>query len=68
MGSKTVGETVIPASEAETSLVGHDPQQLDFVGKVKALFTLGRLSLASEVPFWTLLGSVLAWRTFPSTG
>jgi 1,4-dihydroxy-2-naphthoate octaprenyltransferase len=45
----------------------HDPQDLDFVGSIRALIALGRISLACEVPLSTLLGCVLASQIFPSS-
>ncbi|KAI8931656.1 hypothetical protein NX059_011305 [Plenodomus lindquistii] len=45
----------------------HDPQNLDFVGSIRALIALGRIPLACEVPLSTLFGCVLAWQIFPSS-
>ncbi|KAJ4987717.1 hypothetical protein SVAN01_06741 [Stagonosporopsis vannaccii] len=45
----------------------HDPQDLDFVGSIRALIALGRIPLACEVPLSTLLGCVLASLIFPSS-
>lgn len=45
----------------------HDPQDLDFVGSIRALIALGRIPLACEVPLSTLLGCVLASQIFPSS-
>lgn len=45
----------------------HDPQDLDFVGSIRALIALGRISLACEVSLSTLLGCVLASQIFPSS-
>lgn len=44
----------------------HDPQDLDFVGSIRALIALGRIPLAFEVPLSTLFGCVLASQIFPS--
>ncbi|KAF3004412.1 hypothetical protein E8E13_010273 [Curvularia kusanoi] len=44
----------------------HDPQDLDFVGSVRALIALGRIPLAFEVPLSTLFGCVLGSQIFPS--
>ncbi|OSS50785.1 hypothetical protein B5807_04511 [Epicoccum nigrum] len=45
----------------------HDPQDLDFVGSIRALIALGRIPLAFEVPLSTLFGCVLASQIFPSS-
>ena len=45
----------------------HDPQDLDFIGSIRALIALGRIPLAFEVPLSTLLGCVLASQIFPSS-
>ena len=45
----------------------HDPQNLDFIGSIRALIALGRIPLAFEVPLSTLLGCVLASQIFPSS-
>lgn len=45
----------------------HDPQDLNFIGSVRALIALGRIPLACEVPLSTLLGCVLASQIFPSS-
>ncbi|CAG5174605.1 uncharacterized protein ALTATR162_LOCUS7821 [Alternaria atra] len=45
----------------------HDPQDLDFVGSIRALIALGRIPLACEVPLSTLLGCVLASQIFSSS-
>lgn len=42
----------------------HDPQNLSFMGKLRALTAMGRIPLASEVPIWTLLGCVLSSQIF----
>jgi 1,4-dihydroxy-2-naphthoate octaprenyltransferase len=44
----------------------HDPQDLDFIGSIRALIALGRIPLAFEVPISTLFGCVLASQIFPS--
>lgn len=38
----------------------HDPQQLTVVQSAKALFALGRIPLASEVPLWAIYGCLLS--------
>lgn len=38
----------------------HDPQQLSLVQSAKALFALGRIPLASEVPLWGIYGCLLS--------
>jgi 1,4-dihydroxy-2-naphthoate octaprenyltransferase len=45
----------------------HDPQNLTPWGSIKALFALGRIPLASEVPLWGFFGCLLSSRIFPST-
>jgi 1,4-dihydroxy-2-naphthoate octaprenyltransferase len=45
----------------------HDPQDLGFIGSIRALIALGRIPLACEVPLSTLLGCVLASQIFPSS-
>ena len=45
----------------------HDPQDLGFIGSIRALVALGRIPLAFEVPLSTLLGCVLASQIFPSS-
>ncbi|KAJ4395517.1 hypothetical protein N0V91_010790 [Didymella pomorum] len=44
----------------------HDPQDLGFIGSIRALIALGRIPLAFEVPLSTLLGCVIASQIFPS--
>jgi 1,4-dihydroxy-2-naphthoate octaprenyltransferase len=45
----------------------HDPQDLGFVGSIRALIALGRIPFACEVPLSTLFGCVLASQIFPSS-
>lgn len=43
-----------------SSTTMYDPQQLSTLGSIKALFALGRIPLASEVPLWTFFGCLLS--------
>jgi 1,4-dihydroxy-2-naphthoate octaprenyltransferase len=44
----------------------HDSQQLSLGQSAKALFALGRIPLASEVPLWAIYGCLLSSWIFPS--
>lgn len=45
-----------------------DPQDLTLGAKIRALLSLGRIPLASEVPLWCFFGCLLSSQIFPIDG